>query len=54
MLKQIKKDFELGSSAYPPFISLTQEQVEWLIEQAEKVEELDDSDRAKDEKEGTL
>jgi hypothetical protein len=38
MLKKIKSDFNIGSSAYPPFISLSGEQIEWLIQQAGKVE----------------
>jgi hypothetical protein len=41
MLKEIEKDFELGSSSYPPYINLTEKQVEWLIEQTKKVEMIE-------------
>ncbi|MFJ8528373.1 hypothetical protein [Bacillus sp. NPDC094106] len=40
MLEEVKKDFELGSVSYPPYINLTEEQVEWLIKQAEIVEAI--------------
>jgi hypothetical protein len=43
MLKEIKSDFNIGSTAYPPFISLSEEQIEWLIKQAEKVERYENS-----------